>query len=60
MHKKCDLGDFDHDMDAGVRWSGLSVSETAELSGVNTEWCDKQKTSREQQVKTAVRGEWLD
>ena len=55
--KKCDLSDFDRGMIVGARQGGLSISETAHLLGfshttvsrVCREWCEKQKTSSEQQ-----------
>ena len=55
--KKCDLSDFDCGMIVGARQGGLSISETADLlvfspttvSRVCREWCEKQKTSSEQQ-----------
>ena len=57
MGKKCDLSDFDRGMIVGARQGGLSISETADLLGfsrttvsrVCREWCEKQKTSSEQQ-----------
>lgn len=30
---KCDLCDFNHDMDDGARWAALSVSGTVDLLG---------------------------
>ncbi|XP_075039580.1 translation machinery-associated protein 7 [Mixophyes fleayi] len=33
MDKKCDLTDFDCGMIVGTKWSGLSVSEAADLLG---------------------------
>ena len=57
MRKKCGLSDFEPGMIVGVRKGGLSISETADLLGfshttvsrVCREWCEKQKTSSEQQ-----------
>ena len=74
MGKKCDLSDFDHGMIVGARQGGLSISETADLLGFCTtvsrvcrEWCEKLKTSSEQQfcgqnalLMREVRGEGPD
>ena len=56
MVKNCDLSYFEHGMIVGARQGGLSISETADLgfshttvSRVCREWCEKLKTSSEQQ-----------
>ena len=54
---KCNLGDFDRGMIVGARGAGLSISVTVDLlrflhktvSRVYPEWCEKQRTSSEQQ-----------
>ena len=57
MGKKSDLSDFERGMIVGARHAGSRISETSTLLGfsrttlsrVYQEWCDKQKTSVQQQ-----------
>ena len=60
LGKKCDLSGFNCGMIVGARQGELSISETADLgfsctavSRVCREWCEKQKTSCEQQFPWA-------
>jgi len=59
MGKKRDLSDFERGMvvDDGDRWTGLSISKTADLLGfsgtisrVYREWSEKEKISSERQL----------
>ena len=55
MGKKCDIIDFDCDMIVGTRGAALNISADllgfshTTVSRVYSEWCEKQKTSSEQQ-----------